>query len=145
MRLTKESFYFVTKLFEGKNKFYVIYGFLSYSSDRIIPTMKCILILLVLKASIVLCKHDLHLMSFKEWNELDFNFPSKQSRQEAIDKGWFISNKAFPLDVDVDYQGLFGSNMIEYFLSISFIYFMKKSKVTRESLLQYQDFLKEYP
>lgn len=77
--------------------------------------MKCILILLVLKALIVLCKDDLNLLSIKEWNELDFKFPSNQKRQEAIDKGWFIANKTFLLDVDVDYQGLYNSNKIEVF------------------------------
>lgn len=69
----------------------------------------------MLKTSIVLCQHNLHLMLIREWKEVDFNFPSMQTRQEAIDKGWFIPQNVFPLDVDVDYIGLFGTNTIEIY------------------------------
>lgn len=80
--------------------------------------MKCILILLVLEALIVLCKGDIDLTSIKEWNSLDFKFPSAQKKKEAIDKGWFVANKSFPLDVDVDYEGLFNSDMIGIFFIV---------------------------
>lgn len=69
----------------------------------------------MLKASIVLCGHDFHLKSITEWKQVDYNFPNMQTRQEAIDKGWFIPQNVFPLDVDVDYIGLFGTNMIEIY------------------------------
>ncbi|CAO1422210.1 unnamed protein product [Diamesa serratosioi] len=42
--------------------------------------------------------------SVKEWNQLDFNFPSQQDRQNAIDNGLFVQANAFPIDMDVDYN-----------------------------------------
>lgn len=64
--------------------------------------MKCIFILLVLKASIHLCYSEVQLDLIKEWNEVDYDFPSEQDRKEAFDNGWFVPTKGFPLDVDVE-------------------------------------------
>ena len=43
--------------------------------------------------------------SVKEWNQLDFNFPSQQDRQNAIDNELFVQANAIPIDMDVDYNG----------------------------------------
>lgn len=67
--------------------------------------MKCIFIFVLLKAAVVLSQSSA-LVSIKEWKQLDFNFPSQQIRQDAIARGLFVQRNCFPIDVDVDYQGI---------------------------------------
>jgi Major royal jelly protein len=63
------------------------------------------LILFVSSLTIVISHRKLALDSVREWKQLDFNFPDPQARADAIQKGLFVQRNAFPIDVDVDYQG----------------------------------------
>lgn len=69
--------------------------------------MKCIFILcMLLKAAAVLSQNSAYMIPVKEWKQLDFNFPSLAIRQDAIARGLFVQKNCFPIDVDVDYQGI---------------------------------------
>lgn len=68
--------------------------------------MKCIFICLLLKAAVVLSQTGNFMILVKEWKQLDFNFPSLAIRQDAIARGLFVQKNCFPIDVDVDYQGI---------------------------------------
>lgn len=67
--------------------------------------MKCVIVLCLLNACMVWSQTKITMKSVKEWNQLDFNFPSQQDRQNAIDNELFVQANAFPIDMDVDYNG----------------------------------------
>lgn len=60
--------------------------------------LSCFLVIF-LKASIIFA-----LTSIREWKQLDFNFPNPRARTEAVQKGLFVPQNNFPIDVDVDYR-----------------------------------------
>jgi hypothetical protein len=64
-----------------------------------------VFIFLLLEASIFSCNGQISLVKIREWNKLDFNFPTSAARSDAIRKGQFVPENAFPIDVDVDYYG----------------------------------------
>lgn len=41
-----------------------------------------------------------------EWKTIDFNFPTQQLRQDAIQRRQFVMGMPVPLDIDVHYKGL---------------------------------------
>ena len=94
-------------LFFKVNKYLFCVVFFYQNINRSITTMKWVLTLFVMKALTASCQNNHHHNRIREWNELDFNFSSAFDRQDAINKEWFIPHKSFPLDVDVDYHGLF--------------------------------------
>lgn len=62
-------------------------------------------ILFLLNAVINLCRGQVELIKIREWKKLDFKFPTAAARSDAIKKGQFVPENAFPIDVDVDYYG----------------------------------------
>lgn len=40
------------------------------------------------------------------WNDLEYEFPNRTERQNAINQGNYISRAGIPIDVDVNYRGL---------------------------------------
>lgn len=44
------------------------------------------------------------LNEFKNWKQMDFQFPSPAIRQQAINEGKFVPASIIPIDVAVDYQ-----------------------------------------
>lgn len=69
--------------------------------------MKFFTLLLVFffEFSITPAQFQVDLIKVREWNQLDFNFPSPRVRADAIQKKLFVPLSNFPIDVDVDYQG----------------------------------------
>lgn len=43
---------------------------------------------------------------FKEWRQMDFQFPSNAVRQQAINNGNYVPANIIPIDVAVDYRGM---------------------------------------
>lgn len=64
-----------------------------------------LLFVLFLKASIITAFNQLDLTKIREWKQLDFNFPNPRARSEAVQRGYFVAQNNFPIDVDVDYFG----------------------------------------
>lgn len=70
-----------------------------------IATMKKLMLtcwLLLGTLSIISCHRELEVV--REWKQLDFAFPNSRIRSEAIQKGLFVPENTFPIDVDVDYH-----------------------------------------
>ena len=67
--------------------------------------MKCLSIfcLLLMFASCKLCSN---LDIVCQWNQMDFNFPTLEDREEAIRSKDFIQRNVIPDDVDIQYQGI---------------------------------------
>lgn len=51
-------------------------------------------------------KTDAKVKIFKEWRQMDFQFPSKAVRQQAINNGNYVPENIIPIDVAVDYRGM---------------------------------------
>ena len=43
---------------------------------------------------------------FKQWRQMDFQFPSNAVRQQAINSGSYVPANVIPIDVAVDYRGM---------------------------------------
>jgi Major royal jelly protein len=81
------------------------------------------------KASLIVAQfNQLDLTQIREWKQLDFNFPNARARTEALQRGLFVPQNNFPIDVDVDYRGenesegklswFYDSFVVLYFISL---------------------------
>ena len=44
-----------------------------------------------------------------KWTNLELSFPSEAEREAALHKGFYIPNKAIPVDMDIEYGGVYYS------------------------------------
>ncbi|CAG9807015.1 unnamed protein product [Chironomus riparius] len=49
---------------------------------------------------------------FKQWRQMDFQFPSNAIRQQAINNGYYVPANVIPIDVAVDYRGNLDSTRV---------------------------------
>lgn len=64
-----------------------------------------------------------HLDPVVEWKELEYEFPSEQYAQAALDSGQYVPGNGVPIDVAVDYRSMYLlTNLCTYY----YLYMFKK-------------------
>lgn len=81
-------------------------------SDRKMVTRNFLVLLVTLMLSKISTQQLVSLKQLAEWKELEFEFPSSNIRENAILNNGYIPGNSVPIDVDIDYRGTKGSDIV---------------------------------